>query len=658
MNNGTLTITGGTISSTAPNGGSAIANNGDLTVIDATLNGASNADGSWPSYTLNNIGVMTVTNAKITSVHGGICSYGAGAVATLNNTDIDMTGIAGFTSHALYTYSKGQIIVNGGNIANNAADQNSTGGSVINGAVIVNSGNFTGRIENYYDTPVLYGGTYSVKPNAKFVAEYRAVTQDATTGRYVVDYEEGTSPATSNEALADAIAKGDTTILLEKGTYEFPAGMSTDGLTIIGQEGVVFEDTLSGTLSNTTIKNVHIKSGNAQRWAYSKGTLLFEDCTFEATSVYAIHYDGLNNANITYKNCELIGWVAIGGGAEHVTFDGCTIKGNGRYGLIRLYSPGTIKNCTFDVKDVNTTDVYQDGIHAVGCNIELSNNKNVNGDMIALYNISSAGTLTDENAKFVSASNGHAVDSNGNRYAWTAAGLQTMKNWMDSKSNSEFWGKTYNIVADIDATTVVWNTKHLSPDSTTSNGITFNGNGHTISNLTVNGQGLFTGATKGGNGTVVSTFKDITFDNLTVTGGSHHNGAVWGEAYGSLNLTNVNVINSKISGGCNVGGLVGRNSESHAVFTFTDCSVKNTVIEATKKADNCGASAFLGMALHIGTSTSAKVVFNGTNVAEGNTLTTAEGMQGGGIYATAEWGAASWDTPVVVTDFTNYDSNN
>ena len=229
---------------------------------------------------------------------------------------------------------------------------------------------------------------------------------------------------------------------------------------------------------------------------------------------------------------------------------------------------------------------------------------------------------------------------------------------MDAKAYSAFWGKTYNIMADIDASDVVWNTKHLTPDSSYAKGITFNGNGHTISNLTINGQGLFTGATKGGNATVPSSFTNVTFDNVTVNGGSHHNGVVWGEAYDSLTLNKVSVINSKVSGGCNVGALVGRNSECHAVFTFIDCSVKNTTVEATKKADNSGASAFLGMALHINGACSANVIFEGNNVAENNTLITADGMQGGGIYTCATWGDATWDAPVVVNDFTNYNSNN
>ena len=189
------------------------------------------------------------------------------------------------------------------------------------------------------------------------------------------------------------VAKNET-VYLAPGTYTNVPTLS-EGSTIIGMDGVTLNATLSGTLNDTTIKNIEIKSKNAQRWAYAEGDLYFEDCTFEATSVYAIHYDGLTGANITYKNCKIVGWVAIGGGAEHITFDGCQIYGNGTYGLIRLYSPGTIKNCTFDVSAVNTKDVYQDGIHAVDCVIEVENNVNLNGAMADIYNTSGTGTIKE-----------------------------------------------------------------------------------------------------------------------------------------------------------------------------------------------------------------------------------------------------------------------
>lgn len=177
-NSGALTIKGGIISSTGNNGGAAIVNNGNLTVEDAELNGAPNADGSWPSYAFNNTGVATITNSKFTSYHGSISSYGDDATVTLNDCEIQMAGIPGFTNHGIYTFNGGAVVVNGGTYANNATDQGSTGGSVINGAVTVNSGTFTGRLENYYGTPVLNGGTYSVEPKAAFVGEGRTVVNN------------------------------------------------------------------------------------------------------------------------------------------------------------------------------------------------------------------------------------------------------------------------------------------------------------------------------------------------------------------------------------------------------------------------------------------------------------------------------------------------
>ena len=186
-NNGTLTIMNGTISSTADNGGSAIQNKGTLTVEDATLNGAPNANGSWPSYTVNNTGILTINDSKITSYHGAVASYEAGAVVTLNDSEIDMAGIPGFTSHGIYTYDSGKVVVNGGTYANNATDQTASGASVINGAVEVNAGTFSGRIENYYGTPVLKGGTYSVKPNDKFIAKGYKAVQDGEFWKVVAE---------------------------------------------------------------------------------------------------------------------------------------------------------------------------------------------------------------------------------------------------------------------------------------------------------------------------------------------------------------------------------------------------------------------------------------------------------------------------------------
>ena len=213
-NNATLTIVGGTISSLGENGGSAIQNSGTMVVTDATLNGAPNANGSWPSYTINNTGNLTLNNVVITSHHGAVASYGDDAVVTLNGSTIEMQGIPGFTSHGIYTYNNGKVVVNGGTYTNHATDQNASGASVINGAVTVNSGNFSGRIENYYGTPVLKGGNYTVNPTRFVAAGYKAVLVN---GLYYV----------LPETVADAATAANVTAVTES-TADVATALATD----------------------------------------------------------------------------------------------------------------------------------------------------------------------------------------------------------------------------------------------------------------------------------------------------------------------------------------------------------------------------------------------------------------------------------------------
>lgn len=208
---------------------------------------------------------------------------------------------------------------------------------------------------------------------------------------------ETTTIASTEEELKEALKTKSETVILTPGTYNMDGNFSVaEGVKIVGSEGTVLEGTLTSTLNNVEVKNVTFKGGNAQRWAYAKGSVVFEDCTFDATSVYAIHFDGTTGADITYKNCDITGWVAIAGGHNSLTFDGCRIYGNGTYGVIRTYSDATIKNCTFDVKNVNTTDVYQDGIHAVDCTINVIDCKNVNGEVEDLFNVSGTGVVVEK----------------------------------------------------------------------------------------------------------------------------------------------------------------------------------------------------------------------------------------------------------------------
>lgn len=224
---------------------------------------------------------------------------------------------------------------------------------------------------------------------------YTTTVQDASSfyGR-IYDFTNQTVVTTTAE-LKTAVKAKNATVVVTPGTYDMGGKFSiAEGATIVGGEGVVFNGTLTNTIKNVTVKDVEFVGGNAHRWGYAAGDVVFENCTFDATSIYAIHYDGTSGANITYKNCDITGWVAITGGHNSLTFDGCTIKGNGAYGVIRTYGDATIKNCTFDVANVNTTDVYQDGIHAVDCTITVENCTNVNGNIEDIFNVSGTGVIT------------------------------------------------------------------------------------------------------------------------------------------------------------------------------------------------------------------------------------------------------------------------
>ena len=322
---------------------------------------------------------LTVKDCKVVGDEGSYikASSGVGAISGYTNSvhavDVEVSGLT-ITGNGLvggiFGVTTDSADVNGAKVSNVTLVAtkdvwvNSTGiavGTIDNKTIAI-----TGVVyENVTGADTLIGSAYAEKPTEVVPA--------------IVARIGNTYYTSLEEALSVAVA-GDTVYVLA-GTYAMPAMKA--GITIEGVGSVLFEGTLTGTLENLTLKNIHIKGGNAQRWAYAKGELVFENVTFEATSVYALHFDGIvEGTTILYKDCTIIGWAAMSGSPESVTFDGCTIKGNGSYGLIRTYFDATIKNCTFDVANVNTTDNYQDGIHAVnGAVVTVENCTNLNGEM-------------------------------------------------------------------------------------------------------------------------------------------------------------------------------------------------------------------------------------------------------------------------------------
>ena len=373
-NKGNLVIKNGTIKSVTENGGSAIMNNGTVTVENVKVYGAPFGATSNPSYAINNAGVMTVSNSTFEAEHGVVASYGEGAVVTLNNVMATM-GREKTTNACLYTYNGGKIVVNGGTYTNTATDQSGTGASVINGNVEVISGTFNGRIENYYGTPVIKGGTFSVSPNANFLAEgYKAETN--ADGTFTVLF-----PQDSMEGLFDNAGEN-ATVEIPAGNYEFPTEKIEAGMTIECAEGTVFTGTsslnvngatviggnfknedgyaVSGTIDGT-FKDCVFESSETLRWCYTTAgeSVVFENCVFK-TDFRGVHFDGMNG-NVTFRNCEINGFNAYSGTGT-MTFENCTFGyDKSYYNGLNIYTDTNLINCTFNYKSGKTNFIDMEG---------------------------------------------------------------------------------------------------------------------------------------------------------------------------------------------------------------------------------------------------------------------------------------------------------
>ena len=133
-----------------------------------------------------------------------------------------------------------------------------------------------------------------------------------------------------------------------------------------------------------------------------------------------------------------------------------------------------------------------------------------------------------------------------------------------------------NLIADIDMTGKTWTTV----DSHADTAFTFaglNGNGHTISNLTINGQAMF--RRFAGSGDVV--IKDVTFDKATINSTALNTSILTVQSYQNVTLDNVDVKNSSITGAYKVAPLIAtvyNESESTITATLRNCDVSDTTV--------------------------------------------------------------------------------
>ena len=181
---------------------------------------------------------------------------------------------------------------------------------------------------------------------------------------------------------------------------------------------------------------------------------------------------------------------------------------------------------------------------------------------------------------------------------------------------------------------------HSAKQMTDLNG-TFDGQGHTMSNLVVKtffpnstyGLGIFSGDATGINCVKNVTFKNITVENTDPCGVAERDihgfaGVIFGDVQENKTFENVTVDGCYVKGVVSVGGLAGFLA-ADATLTIKNCKVINSTITNYDVADESGfVAGLLGRNAHEtidGESVTSGLFLEGTIVSQGNTIN--------GVYA-------------------------
>ena len=170
------------------------------------------------------------------------------------------------------------------------------------------------------------------------------------------------------------------TVNVAKGVYSTLPKVA-DGVTIIAEEGTVFNGTsgisgenvtiknvifkgdekaLTGNLKGTTFENCQFDATYGAQWCYAYGDVTFKNCVFGSeTSKRGIHFDG-GDGNVAFESCTFYAFNALGQANKKYSFNDCDIKvssqalnkfnGVNMYGTTYEYTncrfaPGTFTDC-------------------------------------------------------------------------------------------------------------------------------------------------------------------------------------------------------------------------------------------------------------------------------------------------------------------------
>ena len=522
-------------------------------------------------------------------------------------------GAEGEVEYTVNTVPTGNLTVNGTDYKKVA----------MNYALVPATADNSATVEVYYEINTANGTVKNSIPNVPVKKNYRTniignlltskteytITLDAAWAgeNILVNNADEFAAALANAQDGDAICLAD-------GEYDLPASLFAQA-----SSGTF---TFEGNGVDTEVNGARNSNANAPG-VYANGKhLVFKDLT------YVTPNNGYNGgfghaASVTFINCTIVGQYYAHSGAPHYFYD-CTIDPLTGY----LYTYGSdcvFEGCTFSASEGKALQVYQDAatgettVTIKDCDfvaakqaatwdgkpvtgIDINSNGAIFNVYVEnctttgfptglnsgsdLYNIKDGG-LTRVNlwidgvqVAFVGmtpVAAGVNKDAAGEYYVSTAVGLKYMNNIFANQTAGR--NVVMNLAADIDFRGYTWNTVDSHADASFQIS-KINGNGHTITNFTINGQAMF--RRFAGSGDVV--VKDITFDGATVNSNNLNTSLLTVQTYQNVLLDNVDVKNSTFTGTYKVAPLLAtvyNESPTTVTATLKNCDVENCSVTCT-----------------------------------------------------------------------------
>lgn len=395
-NNGTLTLTGGTIKNDAVNGAAVITNSGKLVLKGVDITGAPIGTEGYPSYAVYSSGELTIEEGTTISSDRGAISLQNGANVTINGGNFEVTNAVGsrtLTAHVIYAYgSSSKLTINGGDFAQNIANGGGTSVICPAGATIkVYGGNFyhepvsdvqSGCFQNYmgYGAPVdVYGGTYNdntVTKSGNLAEGYKAIESN---GKFVVVPEAVDVVASSASEVSAAIAAGNTVMLTGDVTYETAITKDAE----INLNGNTFEALNTLELKNNS--DLTMIGGNYEvngtyghvdvRPSTVEGSVVvYKDVNFSFNKLGPTNGPSTNRLGSVVEVCATATGANTKIRFEHCTFDNAMVLFEGLSGTVGTFEAEFV-NCTFNAltssAPIYVQNYVKGTIKLTGCTFNL-----------------------------------------------------------------------------------------------------------------------------------------------------------------------------------------------------------------------------------------------------------------------------------------------